>query len=130
MDGGGLVRCGRALVGVDADGIFVVRCDEDIEVGVEDVARWIAFQLESAPGCVPVLIDARDIRSMTRAAQHETTVPALRDRTACVAILTESPVSVMVANFFMIFARPPYPAKLFTSEIAARAWCRSVVNQP
>jgi hypothetical protein len=28
----------------------------------------------------------------------------------------------MIANFFIIFGRPVYPTKLFTSEQAALAW--------
>jgi hypothetical protein len=121
-----IVRVGRAMCGVDEDGIYVVRVDEDIDVAVRDVSMWIEDQLARVPGAVPVLIDATRLRSMSRAAQEVTVDRRLIGRSACVAILTASPVSVVVANFFLIFARPPYPAKLFSDEAKARAWCLEV----
>lgn len=123
-----IVRVGRALCGVDGDGIYVVRIDDDVDVQASDVAQWIEHQLAHVAGRVAVLIDSTRIRSMSRAAQEVTVDRRLVGRTACVAVVTASPVSVVVANFFLIFARPPYAAKLFSSESKARAWCLEIAR--
>ena len=41
-----------------------------------------------------------------------------------VALLGSSPVDLMVASFFMIRHRPPYPARYFTSSADALAWLK------
>lgn len=108
---------------VSFDGrLFKVVIDAGHDVDVEDTRAWMAAQLRLAPGCVPVLIDTRALRSMTRSAQEATTNGTLVGRTARVAVLVGSPVSVMIGNFFLIFAKPPYPSRLFTSELEALAW--------
>lgn len=103
-------------------GIFRVVIDEGAVVAAEDVRAWIDAQLRTVPGCVPVLVDTTRIRAMTREAQEATVTKDLVGRTSRVAVLVGSPVSVMIGNFFLILARPSYPARLFTSEAEARAW--------
>lgn len=71
---------------------------------------------------VPLLIDARRVKSMTREAQELTARPDSVEYTDCLALLVESAVSVVLVNFFMVFVKPPYPTRMFRSEDAARAW--------
>ena len=52
----------------------------------------------------------------------QATEGAAQRPTLCVAILMESPLTVMIANFFVIFGKPHYPTRLFTSEESALAW--------
>ncbi len=124
-----LQRRGKAELGLDPDGIFVVRVDARASVEVEDVRDWISAQLSAVPGRAPVLIDSRHILGMSRAAQETTADPRLVGRTACVAVLVGDAVSVVVGNFFLLFARPPYPTRLFNDEALARTWCSTFLEQ-
>lgn len=93
------------------------------DVVADDMRAFLAARMQLAPHPVPVIIDQRRIRSMTREAQEVATTPdADRRPTVCVALLIDGPIAVMIANFFIIFARPRYPTRLFTSEEAALEW--------
>lgn len=46
----------------------------------------------------------------------------MRDLVAAMAILVDSPVTRVVANFFVRVATPPYPVRLFTSTADAVQW--------
>ena len=41
------------------------------------------------------------------------------------ALITNSEISKMVANVFLVLKRPPYPTKLFTNEKDARNWLKN-----
>lgn len=92
------------------------------DVTADDMRAFLAARMELAPQRVGVLIDQRRIRTMTRDAQEAGTVDADKRPTLGVAILIAGPIAVMIANFFIIFGRPRYPTKLFTSEPAALSW--------
>lgn len=72
----------------------------------------------------PVLVDMRGIRSETREAREYFTSEDVAARVSSVAILIGSPVSKMVANFFLRLGNHRVPTRLFTSEDEARAWLR------
>ena len=70
----------------------------------------------------PILVDARRVRSMTREAQEMTAKPDTLPYTDCIALLVDNSLSVVLANFYLVFVRPPFPTRMFRSEEAARAW--------
>ena len=45
--------------------------------------------------------------------------------TKALALLVESPVSKIMANFFIYFSKPAIPTQLFTSEDEAVAWLKT-----
>ena len=91
-------------------------------VGLDEIEEVLQAQVKMTPKMAAVLVDARGTVSMTREAQERTANNPVNDRTAATAILVKSPVSALLGNFFIRFARPPYPARLFRDEAAARAW--------
>lgn len=92
------------------------------DVTADDMRAFLAARMQLAPHRVCVLIDQRNIRSMTREAQEAGKEGADKRPTRGVAILIGSPIAVIIANFFIIFGRPHYPTKLFTTEQAALEW--------
>ena len=44
------------------------------------------------------------------------------------ALLVESPVTRVMANFFISINKPPVPTKLFTSEDQAVAWLKNFME--
>jgi len=106
----------------EPDGMIVIRV-KNVDMTAERMneildARRRAFGAHE----VPLLIDTRKVRSMTREAQEITARPDSKEFTECMALLADSAVSVVLVNFFMVFVRPPYPTRMFRSEEAARAW--------
>jgi hypothetical protein len=69
-----------------------------------------------------LLTDMRQIRSQDRAAREYYTRPENAKNLRAVALLIGSPMSRVIANFFLGFNKPIIPTRLFTSEIEAVAW--------
>lgn len=88
----------------------------------EGMNEVLQAQLELTPSMAAVLVDARGTISMTREAQEHIANNPVNDRTAATAIVVSSPVSTLLGNFFIRFARPPYATRLFRDEDKARAW--------
>ncbi|TVR18871.1 MAG: hypothetical protein EA387_13995 [Nitriliruptor sp.] len=67
----------------------------------------------------PLLVDVRTTRSVSRQARKafaSTVVPAR------VALLVESSLSRVLANFYLDVSRPSVPTKMFTELDAAELW--------
>jgi len=105
-----------------SDGIIEIRMAEGSRVDVDEIAEVLSAQDEMTPKMASVLVDARGTKSMTRRAQELTANNPVNDRTAATAILVESPVSALLGNFFIRFAKPPYHARIFRREDEARKW--------
>ena len=69
-----------------------------------------------------VLVDMRGVRSQTREARQYFAGPEAEKVTLAVALLIGSPVSRVLANFFLRMGTPLIPTALFTDENAAVAW--------
>lgn len=71
-----------------------------------------------------VLVDSRGVRSQTRAAREYFKGEEAARRLARVALLVGSPLSRVLANFFLSTGEHHIETKLFTDETAARAWLK------
>jgi hypothetical protein len=108
------------------DDVLRIIVHEGADVTADDIRAYLAARMELAPHRVAVLVDQRRIRTMTREAQEAATEGSDKRPTLALAILIGSPIAVMIANFFIIFGRPHYPTKLFSSEQDALAWFAEV----
>lgn len=114
-------QVGASEVELEPEGTLVVRIGA-IDVTGAHVRQILEAQLALGAVQRAVLIDARKARSMTREAQDLTASPEMKAYNRCLAILVDSPVSVVIANIFSAVVRPPYPTRLFRGEVEARAW--------
>ncbi len=69
-----------------------------------------------------VLVDMRGVRSQTRAARQYFGSNDAEQVTSAVALVIGSPVSRVLANFFLRLHPGRIPTALFTSEDAAIGW--------
>lgn len=69
-----------------------------------------------------VLIDMRGVRSQSRESRQYFAGPEAEKATRAVALMIGSPVSRVLANFFLRLTPQRIPTSLFTSEDAAIAW--------
>ncbi|HLL23536.1 MAG TPA: hypothetical protein VK427_15470 [Kofleriaceae bacterium] len=86
---------------------------------VENVA--VTFELGGRTR-VRVLVDMRGVRSQSREARRYFAGPEAEKATRAVALLIGSPVSRVLANFFLRLSPQRIPTALFTQEPAAIAW--------
>lgn len=96
------------------------------EVTVDDARENLAVTSTLAGGVRrPVLVDLRPVRSQSGEARALFAGPAATAVTAAVALVTSSPLSRVLGNFFLGFNKPQTPARLFTSVDDAEVWLRS-----
>jgi len=67
-----------------------------------------------------MLADIRAMQSIDRAARAY--YSSVQSSVVALALLVESPVSQVIANFFMGLNKVPVPTRLFTSEAEAVTW--------
>lgn len=112
------------IISLDDDGIIRTRMQPgvfDLELAdAQDVIRAVT----TVSGGVrrPVLVDLRELRSMTRECRKYFAGPETAAAEAAVALLVVSPVGRAVGNFFMGLNKPLVPTRLFTSEPEAMVW--------
>jgi hypothetical protein len=115
---------GFSVVRRGPDGIVEVRIKSGAIIELAEMERILEAQESLLHGMrsALTLVDARAVRSMTRAAQELSANAVMATPQKGVAILVANPVSVMLGNIFMLLSTPVYPTRLFRSEEEARAW--------
>ncbi|HEY6177021.1 MAG TPA: hypothetical protein VIX73_21340 [Kofleriaceae bacterium] len=105
-----------------------------MQPGVYDLeltdAREVIQAVNSLSGGVrrPVLVDLREVRSMSRDCRKYFAGPETAAAEAAAALLVVSPIARAIGNFFMGLNKPLLPTRLFTSEADALTWLRGFVT--
>lgn len=73
----------------------------------------------------PLLVDARDVRSISKEARRHFAINGRDTKVTSFAIMVKSPLSRVIGNFFMGLNRPGVPARLFDSEAQAVEWLKT-----
>ena len=94
------------------------------EMTLEDAKENVAAIFALAGKRTPVLVDMRGVRSQTREARQYFGGAEAETATRAVALLIGSPVSRVLANFFLRVSNQRIPTQLFTDEALAAAWLR------
>lgn len=100
---------------------FVAGCVVDAE-NLEVVVRRHLALADGAPH--PLLVDIREMKSMSRAARARVSGEEVSAATSRLAVLVGGPISRMIGTFFLRVTGPPYPAKLFVHRDEAMVWLR------
>ena len=106
----------------DARGFIHAVMRPGCEMELADAEQNVAMIFALAGKASPVLVDMRGVRSQSRAARQYFEGPEAQQATARVALLIGSPVSRVLANFFIRVSSQKIPTKLFTDETAAIGW--------
>ena len=73
---------------------------------------------------VPVLIDMSGMKEISQAARGYYAGDKPASYSIAQALITRSPISRLIGNFFLGLNKPRHPVRLFTSEQEAMAWLR------
>ncbi len=76
----------------------------------------------------PILVDSRQIKSITREARHHFSAQGRDTKANAYAILINSDISRVVGNFFLGINKPAVPTKLFDNEEEAVEWLKQYCN--
>jgi hypothetical protein len=107
------------------DGIARTRVREGAEIVLEDAkANSVAVNSLTGPEKFALIVDTRNIKSITKEARDHFSMNGRESRVVIFAILIDSPLSRIIGNFFMGLNKPRVPVKLFNSEAKAVEWCR------
>ena len=117
-------------VWIDGEGIIRTLMHQSDSYGVEQAQEHIAAYAKLANGKkVPILAD---IRRLTTGADREArqfyASEAGAKHTKAVALLVQSDVTRLLANFFFRFHKPAYPSRMFTNEVEAVEWLRGFLE--
>ncbi len=109
------------------DGIIHYVYHSGVKINLEDAKEIRAKHLEATSGIsYPLLVDMKNILGLDNDARKYFSA---NDMYLAVAFLIESPVSRVIANFFIGISKPPVPVKMFTSEEKAIEWLKGFLNE-
>jgi hypothetical protein len=74
----------------------------------------------------PLLVDSHDIGPQDRPARTE--FARRGDLVSAVALIVGTPLSRLMANFFLSVSKPVAPTRLFDDEASALAWLQAFVG--
>jgi hypothetical protein len=116
---------------VDTERIHHLVVNPGAQIKCRDILEIESLALEAWPGDkdikYPLLSDIRLMKSISRNARKYSCSPQNHGvmHTSANAIIIKSPVSRVIANFFLKHYSTPFPIKTFTSEQQAMQWLRT-----
>lgn len=110
---------------IDDSGIahsyYIKKIDVTLEIAKNDME--IISKLSQGKK-VPILVDLGNANSITRKAREFFSGNESKDTLSAAALITNSPMHIVMGNFFLGINKPPYPIKLFSSKENALEWLR------
>jgi hypothetical protein len=113
------------------DGIVRTKVKPMAEVTLKEAlenSKAVNSFIEKTKKKYPLLIDSRNIKSITKEARDHFAVQNRKTSINCFAVLIDSPLSRIIGNFFMGLNKPGVPAKLFTNEKDALEWLQQYLE--
>lgn len=111
---------GKAVLSLRPDGLLHLVWTAGADIQKEDASSAVTLIDEiSADRDRPLLVDMTGASNVSSGARDVFGLPHAASR---IALLGESPVDRVLANFFIRVQRPERPTRYFTSEEAAVTW--------
>ncbi len=109
------------------NGIIIATFDDGAEIDLEDARGCTQAMVQVSGGKpAPLLVDFTGLKSQTKQCRdYFAREPSHTKTYLAVAILVTSPLSRIVANFFLGINKPIRPTRLFEDREAAVAWLRN-----
>ncbi|MDH5542455.1 MAG: hypothetical protein OEY64_05780 [Nitrospinota bacterium] len=113
---------------LDENGIIWMVDHKGAEERIEHARENVATVWKASGGIKrPVLIDIRQLKSITREAREYYAGEEVANFGSSVALLTSSPATKVIGNFFLKFNKPTLPFRIFTSELEAVHWLKGFI---
>ena len=113
---------------LDEDGIVDATLKRMVELTLADAEEAVeAIRTLSGERRRPVLVDLRKAKGMSREARVFFSGPVTATVESAAGLVVTSPLTRMIANFFMGLNKPLFPTRMFNTEEDAMAWLRTFV---
>ena len=118
-----------AKVWLGEDGIVRVIHVPGAEVTLQDAQETMAAYLKLNNGKkLPLFVDTKTMKSISREARHFYAGDEAAACASAVALIVGTPVSKVLANFYLGLSNPRLPSRLFTDEAEALAWLKGFLK--
>lgn len=107
------------------DGIVRTKVKQGSEIKLEDAIENSKAVNSFSAKQYTMIVDTTLAKSITKDARDYFSMNGRVSKVIAFAILIKSPLSKIIANFFMGLNKPRVPVKLFTQEQDAIAWCKA-----
>lgn len=98
---------------------------KNAEIGLKEAVAATEAVVEIFNGEIaPILVDIRQIRSISREAREHFTMKNRKPNVSAIGLLVKSPLSSLIGNFFLGINKSSVPTRIFTSEKKATEWLR------
>jgi hypothetical protein len=122
-DESGVITHPKFRMWLRPDGIVHLAWVPKATMTLEDALAAIEAMAKLAGGRPsPLLVDVHDSGAIDRAARNEFVRQA--DMVSAVALVVDTPLSRMMANFYLRVSNPTATTRLFDDEASALAWLR------
>lgn len=112
---------------LEEDGYIRTRVKPGAEIRLQDAKENTAAVVKISGGsCFPLLVDMREIKSISKEARDHFSMRGRKPQVTAIAMLVKSPIGPVIGNFFIGFSRPVVPTRLFNSEKKALAWLKKI----
>ena len=105
------------------NGIFILKYADNITLSLE-IAKSVVALRKELTGHIhrPCLINISGIRSVTEEATHYLLSHDATDKISALAIIINSEIEKLLANFYTSIGTPSIPTKVFDDELSAVRW--------
>lgn len=109
-----------------SDGICRTKTKPGAEINLhEAIENSIAVNSYFTGKKYPLLVDAREVKFISREARRQFSVNGRETHISSFALLVKSPLSRAIGNFFIGLNKPSVPARLFDEENDALTWLKN-----
>jgi hypothetical protein len=123
----GVITHPKFRIWLRPDGIVQVVLTSRATMVLEDVIAALEAMAQLTGGRrSPLLMDLHDVSPQDRSVRME--LARRDDLVSAVALIVGTPLSRMMANFFLSVNKPLYPTRLFDNEASALAWLLEFVS--
>ena len=111
------------------DGIARTKVKPGAEIELKHAKEnSLAVNNFDSPASYPIIVDTTNIKSITKEARDHFSMRGRSSKVYAIAIIRNSTIGNMVANFFIGLNKPIVPTKLFSSEEEAVLWCQKITE--
>ena len=114
---------------VDDAGIATVNFDT-IVITAEHIVYGAGVLRKLHPGQkFPIMVVGQVAQGVEDKLSKIGRTPWVADVTSALAVVAQARVGLILGNIFMKLQRNPYPTKIFTNEVDAKAWLMEYTNK-
>lgn len=124
------IQTNTVQIWLDQEGILWVRLLPGAILTLVEAEKNTAIMHQLAGGKKrPIFTDMRQIGGITREARQFSASDAVQQVSRALAMHVNSPFTKSLGNLWLGINKPPFPSKMFISEIAAIAWMRGFLDR-